>query len=67
MQSAPLAYRISPKYKTMDAKLVKAAKETGAAWYNYNVLLSYNKAVNLVIKERGLGGTLGMKGIGIRE
>lgn len=67
MQSAPLAYRISPKHKTMDAKLVKAAKETGASWYNYNVLLSYNKAVNLVIKERGLGGTLGMKGIGIRE
>lgn len=36
-------------------------------YYNYNKILSYNAFCTLIIKERGYGGTLGMKALGIRE
>lgn len=36
-------------------------------YYNYNYIMSYNAFLTMIIKERGYGGTLGMKAIGIRE
>lgn len=36
-------------------------------YYSYNHILSYKAFLTMVIKERGYGGTLGMKGIGVRS